>query len=77
MLIGSERKPVILVAQLHKEAVYERKDERIKRKKKVLARNLVVPISRPGTVSESHLIYITDKLPGPWSVLHNYRDCCV
>jgi hypothetical protein len=29
MLIGSKRKPVILVVQLHKEAVYERKDERI------------------------------------------------
>ena len=29
MVIGSERKPVILVVQLHKEAVYERKDERI------------------------------------------------
>jgi hypothetical protein len=29
MLIGSERKPVILVVQLHKEAVYEGKDERI------------------------------------------------
>jgi hypothetical protein len=29
MLIGRERKPVILVFQLYKEAVYERKDERI------------------------------------------------
>jgi hypothetical protein len=32
MLIGSERKPLILVVQLHKEDVYERKDERILKK---------------------------------------------
>jgi hypothetical protein len=28
-MIGSERKPAILVVQLHKEAVYERKDKRV------------------------------------------------
>lgn len=75
LLIGNERNPVILVAQLHKEIVYERKDERIL--KKDVEETGWCRFFCQGIFSIILFIYCTDELPGAGSVLHIYHDCCV